>query len=190
MTEYSLDRSLLDDFLDGTLDPQDEPRLANEVASLMPFHAGLPTPIEASLAGLTRHLGGNRALLAWLDRFPGRPRRVARLFSLLGILYQYGNVPPLVTALRELRARTPYPPGLAGYLVPVTDDETLPSLAGEIEELLIDREDDAMRLAVATATVLHEIAPRAVELDPEVRDLQGVVDGVRHDLLAVLAGDA
>ncbi|MCW2870022.1 hypothetical protein [Actinacidiphila oryziradicis] len=81
------------------------------------------------------HLGNQRALLAWLDRHPGRPRLVARLYVLIGLLDLYSAKPAVVTALRELRERTPYPPGLEDYLVPATDDETLASLAFKIESL-------------------------------------------------------
>ncbi|TKA11180.1 iron-containing alcohol dehydrogenase [Actinacidiphila oryziradicis] len=47
----------------------------------------------------------------------------------------YSAKPAVVTALRELRERTPYPQGLEDYLVPATDDETLVSLAFKIESL-------------------------------------------------------
>ncbi len=186
--EFGLDRTLVDAFTDGTLDPQGEETLAEQVARLMPFHWALPNPIAAAMSRIIDHLGDQRALLAWLDRHPGRPRRTARLYVLIGLLDQFSANPAVLTALRELRERTPYPPGLEDHLVPATDEETLASLAFKIEALLgEDRSDDAVELAVATVAMLQQVAPRAGELDPEVRDMDELMEQVRQDLLAASA---
>src|SRR6266704_71809 len=128
MIELRLDRPLLDAFVAGRLNAGGEATLATEVARLLPFHASAPNPIQTALSRLVDHLGGESALFAWLDGYPGQPRLVARLYVLIGILDDLTNRSPVVTALRELRARIPYPPGLSGYLASDTTTETLASL--------------------------------------------------------------
>lgn len=104
MTDFKLDRSLVEAFVAGTLDPQGEAELAAQVARVIPFHAMAPNPVAAGLSRIIHHLGDERALLAWLDRHPGEPRLVARLFVLIGLLDRYGDEPAVVTALRALAA--------------------------------------------------------------------------------------
>ncbi|WP_432092936.1 hypothetical protein [Streptomyces sp. bgisy100] len=186
--ETVLDIALVDAFIAGTLDPQGEATLAQQVAGLMPFHWDLPNKIAEALARLTDHLDGPRALLAWLDRHPGRPRLAARLYVLVELLDQYSARPAVVTAVREVREQTPYPPGLEHHLVPPTDDETLAGLGSAIESLLgDDRPEDAVALARATVAMVQQAAPRAAELDHEVRDLGELMEHVEQDILA--AGD-
>lgn len=185
MNTFEFDSSLFDRFLAGTLDPQDEAMLAEQVARLVPHHWTLPHPVEAAYARIVGHLGGQRALLAWLDRHPGRPRLVARLNVLQGLLEHLSATPAVVAALRDLRTRDPYPRGLAGYLAPSTDDGTIASLAGEIESLLgNDRPDEAVRLALAVVDTLQQIAPAAAERDPDLRDLADLLEQARQDILA------
>jgi hypothetical protein len=108
---------------------------------------------------------------------------VARTFRLVGLLDQISGSRAVVTALRELRERTPYPPGLEGYLVPDTDSGTLASLAQQIEGLLgDDRPDDAVALSLATIDALRELLPRAVELDPELRGLEEQLGQLRREI--------
>jgi hypothetical protein len=186
--DYRLDRTLVTAFIAGTLDPQGEATLAHQVARLIPFHWTLPNPIAAAMSRIIDRLGDPRALLAWLDRHPGWPRLVARLYVLIGLLDRFSAEPAVVTALRELRERMPYPPGLEDHLVPATDDETLAGLAFKIESLLgEDRSDDAVELALATVAMLQQVAPRAGELDPEVRDMGELMEQVRQDILAAAA---
>lgn len=186
--QHGLDRALVGAFVAGELDPEDEAALAQQVALLVPFHWNLPTAITEDMTQIIDHLGGQHDLLAWLDRHPGRPRLVARLSVLIGLLDRFSAEPAVVTALGELRARTPFPPGLKGHLVPATDDETLASLAFEIESLLGEaRDDDAMGLAMATLAMLQEVAPRAAEIDPKVGEMGELMDEARQDILKVTA---
>src|SRR5687767_12904225 len=60
--------------------------LAEEVAVVLPWHAERPPEIAGQLTRLIRHLGGDDALLRWLDEHPGRPRAVARAYRLAGLL--------------------------------------------------------------------------------------------------------
>lgn len=133
MTDFALHHATIDAFVEGKLDPAGEADLADRVARILPFHALLPNPMVVKLKRVLDHLGGEQALLAWLDRYPGRPRVVARLFAFIAMLDQYGAEPAVVSALREFRTHTRYPPGLEKYLVPQTDDETLASLSWEVE---------------------------------------------------------
>ncbi|MER5407624.1 hypothetical protein [Streptomyces sp. NPDC002769] len=180
---FGVDRSLVSGFVAGELSQQEEAELARQTAMLMPFHWSQPNSYASIMSQITDHLGGQRGLVTWLDSFPGLPRLVARLYVLMGILDRYSENAAVVTALRELRERTPYPAGLKGYLVPETDDDTLAGIAFRIEELLGDEEKDgAVDLALATTTCLRQIAPRAEEMDPEVGDLGEVMDHSRQDI--------
>ncbi|WP_462188829.1 MULTISPECIES: hypothetical protein [unclassified Frankia] len=71
MTAFELDSSLVDKFATGDLDPREEATLAEQLARLLAFHWNLPHPLEATLSRIIAHLGGQCALLAWLDRHPG-----------------------------------------------------------------------------------------------------------------------
>ncbi|MFI1166988.1 hypothetical protein ACH4UM_26155 [Streptomyces sp. NPDC020801] len=185
---FGLDVALVGAFVAGTLDPQSEAALADQMAQLLPFHGVLPNSTTESMAQVIDHLGGQRELMAWLDRHPGPPRLTARLYVLMGLLDEFSERPAVVTALRESREQTPYPPGLKGHLVPETDDETLGGLACKIEELLGDgRKEDAVELALAAASWLHQVSPRAEQLDPGVGDMGDLMDHVRQDIRTAAA---
>ncbi|MGW5433030.1 hypothetical protein ACWET9_38490 [Streptomyces sp. NPDC004059] len=139
-----------------------EAALAHQVARLLPFHWTWPNRVADDMSQIMDHVGDQRELIAWLDRHPGLPRLVARLYVFMGLLDRYSAVPAVVTAMREYRERTPYPPGLEPYLVPATEDDTLASIAFQVEELLGgERTREAVELALATAAWLQQIAPRA-----------------------------
>ena len=178
---FRLDPELVDAVVSGDADPRAVAALADQVATVLPWHASLPPDIAGHLTRLVRHLGGDDALLGWLDEHPGRPRVAARLYRLIGLLDGISGSSAVITALRELRERTPYPAGLEGYLVPDTDSSTLGSLAQQIEELLGNgRPDDALALSLATIAALRDVVPRAVELDPELQGLDTLLEQVRR----------
>ncbi|MFD8232127.1 hypothetical protein ACFV20_09580 [Streptomyces sp. NPDC059696] len=188
-TDYGLDRRQVADFVTGTLDAEGEAALAHQVARLLPFHWTWPTRIAEAMSQIMDRFGDQRELMAWLDRHPGLPRLVARLYVFMGLLDRYSAMPAVVTAMREYRERTPYPPGLESYLVPATDDDTLASIAFKVEKLLgEERTREAAELGVATATWLQQIAPRARELDPEVGDLDELMGQARQDIRSAAAG--
>ncbi|WP_028801266.1 hypothetical protein [Streptomyces sp. 142MFCol3.1] len=180
---FGLDRALVSGLVSDSLSPQDEATLAKQVAQLLPFHWAQSNTLAVTMTEIVDHLGGHRELMAWLDRFPGLPRLTARLYVLLGLLDQYSEEHAVVRAFREYREHTPYPPGLRGYLVPQTDDSTLAGLAFRIEELLGDGEvTESVDLALATATCVEQIAPRAEELDATVGDMGAVMEHMVKDL--------
>jgi hypothetical protein len=190
MNDFQFDPELIDAYLAGGLDAKGEAVVADQIARVLPLHAAAPNPIAAALSRLIGHLGGERELLAWLERHPGRPRLVARLYVLMGLLDQISDEPAVVDALSELRARVPYPPGLEGYLVPDTTPDALADLAAKIEGLLtVDRPDEAFRLALATTAMLQEVAPRVAGADPQLRSLPDALEQVRRDLIAAAAGE-
>ena len=175
---FRLDPELADAVVSGGADRQAEAELADQVATVLPWHASVPPEVAGHLTRLVRDLGGDDALLRWLDEHPGRPRVAARLYWLVGLLDQVSGQKAVVTALREVRERTRYPPGLERYLPPDTDSSTLASVGEQIEEILgDDRPDDAVAVALATTDLLREVLPRAVELDPQLR---GVADGLEQ----------
>jgi hypothetical protein len=157
--------------------------LADAVATVLPWHAELPPEMAGHLQRLVRYFGGDDELLRWLDEHPGRPRVVARAYHLVGLLDGISGSSAVVTALRALRERTPYPPGLERYLPPDTDSGSLSSLAQHIESLLGDgRDGDAVALSRATIEMLADLAPSAVELDPELRGLEEYLEQLRREI--------
>ncbi|HEV7823910.1 MAG TPA: hypothetical protein VGP02_03295 [Mycobacteriales bacterium] len=180
---WRLDPGFVDAFVAGDLTDAEEAALADEIARLLPFHAELPHPVARHVSTLLDHVGGDAGLWAWLDRHPGRPRVVARLYRIMALLDRVSAEPGVVTALAELRERTPYPPGLEGHLVPDTTIETLAGLSGRIELLLgEDQLDEAVRVADAAVRTLAELAPRAAELQPELAGLRDEVEQARRVL--------
>lgn len=171
--EYRLDHELVDAFLAGALSARDEDTLAEQVARLLPFHATLPDRIATDLSRLTASLGGEHGLLDWLTERPGRPRLVAHLYRLIGLLDWYSADPAVVSALRQLRAKKlPLPPIVGAHLAPDTDSATLAGLAWAIEMSLgEDRTNKATRLAIGTAELLERLARLASRTDPGVGDL-------------------
>ncbi|HXR67288.1 MAG TPA: hypothetical protein VN712_01500, partial [Dermatophilaceae bacterium] len=142
------------------LDDASRATLADEVARMLPFHLQLPNPVIADLVAVAGRLGGDKALLRWLDGYPGRPRVTARLFQVIDLLDRWSAVPGVVLALEQRRARDPYPHALAGYLVPDTTSGTLASLGQLIESRLADdRLDEAGCLALRSLALLDDIAP-------------------------------
>jgi hypothetical protein len=185
---FSLDPALVKNFVAGRLDEQGQAGLADQVSHLIAFHTELPNALVAKLGRIVRHLGGDTELVAWLERFPGRPRIVARLFTLIELLDRFSAEPAVVAALAELRAGTPYPPGMAGYLSPDTNDETLSGLAWHIEALVADdRVPAAVRLALDAAGLLAQVLRRAGELDPDVPEVGGLVDRAREAIAEAAA---
>lgn len=184
----NLDLALIDAYIGGTLDAQREAALAEQVARIIPFHSTAPHPIRAALTRLIGHLGGEPGLFAWLDQHGGRPRVVARLYEVMDLLDRFSDNPAVVSALREFRARIHYPPGLRDYLVPATNEETLASLAGQIELLLADQETDhAVEVAAAALDMIGRIAPVAEELDPNLGDLRRRLEQVRERLVGAVS---
>ena len=158
------DPALVEGFVAGTLDGQEQAALAEEVAHLLPMHWRLPNRTVAALSRIITHLGGEAELLAWLDRYPGEPRAVARLYRLVDLLDRVSGDEAVVAALAGLRAQDGDPPDLAHYLVPDTNSATLGSLATEIELLLADGQTGtALEVGAAAADLLHRLAGRAGE---------------------------
>jgi hypothetical protein len=183
MSDFRLDRELVDAFEGGRLDQEGEAMLADQVARILPFHWTLPNPLAASLARVSEHLGGEQALMSWLDRYPGRPRLTARLYGFIALLDQLSAHPAVVDALREFREKTPYPRGLAEYMPPDTNHETLASVSYAIESRLADdRSDESRRVAEAAVELLHTLATRAAEIDPQGGDLAAEIESARRDL--------
>ena len=180
---FRLEPELIDAVVRGEADPRTDVALADAVATVLPWHAELPPEMAGHLKRLIRHFGGDDELLRWLDEHPGRPRVAARAYHLVGLLDGISGSSAVVTALRELRERNPYPPGLDRYLPPDTDSGSLGSLAQHIESLLGDgRDGDAVALSLATIEMLTDVAPRAVELAPELGGLEEYLEQLRREL--------
>jgi hypothetical protein len=187
-TAFDLDPDLVAAFRAGRLDDEELARLADQVSRVLPFRAELPNPLAASLVRVAERVGGDEALLRWLDGFPGRPRLTARLFWVIDVLDRYSAADGVLEALGELRARDPFPHGLKGHLVPDTASYTLASLGQEIQELLgRDRLEDAGNLALRALALLSDIAPRAAELDWQAADLGLAVRSLWDRLRPLLA---
>ena len=181
---FRFDPELVRAFVQDRLDDAGRATLADEVARMLPFHLQLPHPVIADLVAVTGHLGGDEALLRWLDGYAGRPRVTARLFQVINLLDRWSAIPGVVQALEQRRARDPYPHALAGYLIPDTNAGTLASLGQLIESRLADdRLDEAGCLALRSLALLADIAPAAAELDRRAAELKHQVRALR-DLVA------
>ncbi|MFF8017900.1 hypothetical protein [Streptomyces sp. NPDC007929] len=180
---YGLDSRRAGQFTEGTLTPQEEERLADEVAELLPHSWDIPTKSREALTAIIDHLGGQRELMAWLDRHPGRPRLIARLYVLMGHLDRYSDDHAVVAALHAAREQDPFPAGLRDYLLPQTNDETLGTLASRMERLLVEqREADATALAQATTAWLGDVADNADSPGPAVLEMGSVMGHLRRDI--------
>ncbi|MEU9572426.1 hypothetical protein AB0D62_21670 [Streptomyces massasporeus] len=180
---YGLDSRRAGQFTAGTLAPQDEARLADEVAELLPHSWDIPTKSREALTTIIDHLGGQRELMAWLDRYPGRPRLIARLYVLMGHLDRYSDDATVVGALRSAREQDPFPAGLRDYLLPQTTDETLGTLASRMEKLLAEqREEDASALALSTTAWLKGVADDANGPGAAVLEMGSVMGHLHQDI--------
>ena len=189
-TAFDLDPDLVAAFRADRLDDEELARLADQVSRVLPFRAELPNPLAASLVRVAERVGGDEALLQWLDGFPGRPRLTARLLWVIDVLDRYSAADGVLRALGELRARDPFPHGLEGHLVPDTASYTLASLGAEIQQLLgRDRLADAGNLALRALALLSDIAPRAAELDRRAADLGPAVESLRDRLRPLVGPD-
>jgi erythromycin esterase-like protein/predicted phosphoribosyltransferase len=188
---FWLEPTLVRQFVTGKLDTSErQARLADQVARLMPLHAELPGPLVSRLTQLIDHLGGEQPVVAWLDRFPGQPRKVARLLRFVQLLDRFHAEPAVVTALIELRRRTSFPLDLRRYLAQDINTVTLATIGWHVESLLAqDEPDEALRLALATAEVLKQVAPRVAQIDPAVADLDEHIQRARQSLLEVVIRD-
>ncbi|MER7277278.1 hypothetical protein ABT369_22815 [Dactylosporangium sp. NPDC000244] len=175
-----LDLTAAGRFRAGHLDADGEAKLAGQVAYLVGQFEPPCTPVASGLRHIMEHVGGDEALLAWLDQFPGRPRLVTRALELVGLLDRYGDCRPLVAALRQRRVHTPDPPALAERLPPETDESTLSSLGGEIKARLGDDDPtEAAHLALDAARLLADLAP-ALHVVPGLGDFERLaVESVR-----------
>ncbi|AEA25657.1 hypothetical protein Psed_3475 [Pseudonocardia dioxanivorans CB1190] len=180
---FRLEPELIDAVVRGDADRREDVALADAVATVLPWHAELPPEMAGHLTRLIRYFGGDDGLLRWLDEHPGLPRVVARAYHLVKFLDEISGVSAVVTALRELRERNPYPPGLEPYLPPDTDSGSLSSIAQHIESLLGDgRDGDAVALSLATIEMLTAVARRAAQRDPELRGLGEYVEQLRREI--------
>jgi hypothetical protein len=177
VTGFSLDRELADALAEGRLDERGERELSEQVARVLPFHATLPDPAVATLGKVRSHFGGDSGLLDWLERHPGRPRLVARLYRLIAQLDGLSGRPAVVAAVRELREQAGDPGELTGFLTPDTTSATLAGLATAIERLLgEERVMAAVRVALAAAALVRLAALQASDHDATLMSLPRRMD--------------
>ena len=67
------DPKLVTRFVADELDEEGRAELADQVAAVATYHAELPNALAVLMTRFVKHLGGETALVRWLDRFPGRP---------------------------------------------------------------------------------------------------------------------
>ncbi|MFI8306423.1 hypothetical protein ACIF80_23875 [Streptomyces sp. NPDC085927] len=180
---FGLDEEKVLRFAEGRLDPAEEPRLAEEVAEVLPLGWSLSPRAKERLHTVTEHLGGERQLLEWLDRHPGLPRLTARLVALMGTLDRYSDDAEVVEALRSSRAEDPFPAGLENVLPPGTSEETLSDISYRIDELLFERHtQDATRLALATTDWLRDAAQRFAPSSDGVSEMRDLMAHLHKDI--------
>ncbi|MEU3558285.1 hypothetical protein [Streptomyces fragilis] len=180
---FGLDEDKANRFAAGTLGPEDEARLAEEVAALLPRRWSLSPRAKELLSQVNDRVGGHRRLLEWLDGHPGLPRLTARLLALTENLDHFGENTAVVDAVRAHRGRSPLPAELRDVLPPATDEETLPDIAQRLEQLLGDRRtQDATRLALATTDWLGNLARGVAPDSPEVTEMSELMLHLHTDV--------
>ncbi|MDH6228223.1 hypothetical protein [Streptomyces sp. MJP52] len=185
---FGLDEDKVEGFTAGTLGPEDEARLAEEVAALLPLRWSLSPRAEELLSQVNDRLGGNRRLMEWLDGHPGLPRLTARLVVLTENLDRFGENGAVVDAVRAHRGRSPLPAELRDVLPPDTDEATLSAIAHRVEELLGERRaQDATRLALATTDWLGGVARDAAPDSPEVAETGELMSHLHADIAQAAA---
>jgi hypothetical protein len=163
------------------VDRRGEAVLAQQVAAVLPVHRDLPDATVGALTRIVDRLGDERALLDWLGRYSGRPRLVAAVYGLIGLLDQVVDHPAVVAALQETRMRPGPPSELEAPPAPETG--SLASLGGQLESMLAEgRLADAVETATATVDLLRQVLARAAGTDPDLAGLTGQLDRVRHHL--------
>lgn len=176
---FGLDEEKALGFAEGVLDPAEEPRLAQEIAEVLPLGWSLGPRAKERVNEVAERLGGERGLMEWLDRHPGLPRLTARLFVLMSTLDRYSDDAALVEALRASRTEGPSPAGLEGVLPPGTGAETLGDISYHIDELLFDRRtQDATRLALAATRWVGQAAASS----PEAGEIGELMDHLHRDI--------
>ncbi|WP_151772322.1 hypothetical protein [Streptomyces abyssomicinicus] len=180
---FGLDEDKVEGFTAGTLGPEDEARLAEQVAAVLPLRWSLTPRAEERLSQVNDRLGGNRRLMEWLDGHPGLPRLTARLVVLTENLDHFGENAAVVDAVRAYRGRSPLPAGLRDVLPPDTDEATLSGIAQRVEELLGERRtQDATRLALTTTEWLGGVARGAAPDSPEVTEMSELMSHLHTDI--------
>ncbi|MFH9331632.1 hypothetical protein ACH4KU_21920 [Streptomyces althioticus] len=180
---YGLDEDKTLRFAADRLGPEEEQRLAEEVAELLPLGWSLSPRAKERLYTVSSHLGGEPQLLDWLDRHPGLPRLTARLTAMTGNLDRYSDDPSVVEAVRAARAEGALPAELEELLPPQTDEETLSDLAYRIDSLLFERRTgDAARLALTAADWLRTAARQAPSRSPMLDEMAEFMAHLHEDV--------
>jgi hypothetical protein len=183
---FGLDEGKVEGFAAGTLTSEDEARLAEEVAALLPLSWSLSPRAAERLSQVGERVGGGRrGLLEWLDAHPGAPRLTARLLALVDNLDRFSENTAVVDALRAHRERTSAPAELRDVLPPETNEESLADIAQRIEELLGEhRAPDATRLALAATEWLRGLAQDAAPDSPEAARMSELMAHLHTDITA------
>jgi hypothetical protein len=181
MVDVRMNSLEVEAFCAGQLDEAGEAALAYQVSQVVAFEPLVPNEATTYLERVVRHLGGQSALLDWLDRFPGEPTLVSSSVHLADLLGALSSLDAVVDAIRQIRRESPDAGPIRLVLPPVTDHVTLSDLAEGL--LLRLREGDSegtLALASASLDLVERALDRAAGSGADVTLAQTVVVDTRQ----------
>lgn len=176
MNDVRLHRDAVDAFCAGRLDRSAEATLALQVARVYMCEPILPNATVAQIGRISRHLGGQDAVLRWLGEFEGEPRFVAAMVDLVDLLGALSGNAQVLAGLRQVRIRPEFF-RFATAWAPTTDHVTLTDLGETAKHLLRDgRMTAAATFASDTIRLLGETLRLVGSTGADVRLAQEFLD--------------
>jgi hypothetical protein len=163
MYDVRLHRDAVDAFCAGRLDRSAEAGLALQVARVYACEPILPNATVMQIGRISRHLGGQEAVLRWLGQFEGEPRFVAAMVDLADLLGALSSNRQVLDALRTVRTHPEFRRFSTAW-APPTDSVTLTDLAETGKHLLRNSQvraamafgDDVVRLLGEVLDLIDE----------------------------------
>ncbi len=179
MDDVRLHRDAVDAFCAGRLDRSAEAQLALQVAHVYICEPILPNSTVVMVGRISRHLGGQDAVLRWLGEFEGEPRFTAAMIDLADLLGALSGNSQVLDALRTVRERPEFRRFSSAW-APTTDHVTLIDLAETGKHLLRNKRMDA-------ATAFSDDVVRLLDEVLTLVEQQGGDAGTARDYLTFVA---
>jgi hypothetical protein len=178
MDDVRLHRDAVDAFCAGQLDRPAEAELALQVAHVYICEPILPNSTVVQIGRISRHLGGQDAVLQWVGGFEGEPRLTVAMIDLADLLGALSGNNQVLAALRTVRDRPEFRRFSTAWAKP-TDHVTLSDLAETGKHLLRNN-----RLSAA-ATFGDDVVRLLGEILRLVGERGGDVGGAQEYLTSV-----
>jgi hypothetical protein len=182
MDDVRLHRDAVDAFCAGRLDRSAEAQLALQVAHVYVCEPILPNSSVVMIGRISRHLGGQDAVLAWLGQFEGEPRFTAAVIDLADLLGALSGNNQVLDALRTVRDRPEFR-RFASAWAATTDHVTLIDLAETGKHLLRNRRmEAASSFSDGVVRLLEEVLALVGEQGGDVAVAQDYLTSVAQQL--------